>query len=349
MLAAGPAFAQCRRMTIHYDNIGVIGGGAWGTAIAQMLTREGQNVTLWCLEPEVADTINTAHENTLYLPGVPLKPALRATSRIEDLFDLDALFSVAPAQHTRSTLRQLKGHIAPGTPIVLCSKGIELATASFMTDVVAEELPDAVPAVLSGPSFAIDVAKGLPTAVTLAVEDEVIGNALVAAVSTPTFRPYLGNDLLGAEVGGSVKNVLAIACGITLGKGLGRSAHAALIARGSAEMTRLALAIGADRETLSGLSGLGDLVLTCSSETSRNMSCGLALGKGETLEAIMGARNAVTEGVATAPVLRKLAKEKGVDMPICEAVAAVIEGEITVDEAITTLLMRPNTTEAVNA
>mgnify|MGYP003665635864 FL=1 len=283
------------------------------------------------------------------MPGVPLKPALRATTSLADLYDQDALFAVAPAQHTRKTLAALKDHIRPGTPVVLCSKGIELSTGKFMTEVLADELPEASPAVMSGPSFAIDVAKGLPTAVTLAVKDDVIGSELIQAISTPTFRPYLSGDLLGAEIGGAVKNVLAIACGIALGKGLGRSAHAALIARGSAEMTRLALALGAERETMSGLSGLGDLVLTCSSETSRNMSCGLALGRGETLDSIMAARNAVTEGVAPAPVLRRLASQHHVDMPICDAVAAVIEGDISVDDAITTLLMRPNKAESVLA
>jgi glycerol-3-phosphate dehydrogenase (NAD(P)+) len=336
-------------MTTHFKKFGVIGGGAWGTAIAQMLTREGQDVLIWCRETDVAEAINTAHENTVFLPGVALKPALKATSDLADLAGMDAVFAVAPAQHTRATLKALKGTLKPGTPVVLCSKGIELATGEFMTQVLKDELPDAVPAVMSGPSFAIDVAQGLPTAVTFAIEDEKLGAELIAAISTPTFRPYLGHDLLGAEVGGAVKNVLAIACGIALGKGLGRSAHAALIARGSAEMTRLALKLGAERETLAGLSGLGDLVLTCSSETSRNMSCGMALGKGESLESIMGARNAVTEGVATAPVLRKLAAEHGVEMPICDAVAAVIEGEISVDEAIVRLLMRPNRAEAVTA
>lgn len=334
-------------MTQHFKTFGVIGAGAWGTAIAQMLAREGQTVHLWAREPEVAETINTARENTLFLKGVPLKAQIRATNRLEDLGAADAIFAVAPAQHTRATLRALRASLKPGTPVVLCSKGIELATGEFMTQVLKDELPEAVPAVMSGPSFAIDVAKGLPTAVTLAMEDAALGAELIQAISTPTFRPYLGADLLGAEVGGSVKNVLAIACGIALGKGLGRSAHAALIARGYAEMTRLALSLGAEAETLTGLSGLGDLVLTCSSETSRNMSLGLALGQGERLEDILGARNAVTEGVATAPVLRRLARARGIEMPICEAVAAVIEGEIGVDEAITALLMRPVKAEAV--
>lgn len=336
-------------MTKRFHSFGVIGGGAWGTAIAQMLTRSGQDVLIWCREQEVAEAINTRHENTVFLPGVPLKPELRATSDLSDLSGMDVLFAVAPAQHTRATFEALKDHIQPGTPVVLCSKGIELATAEFMTQILADVLPDAVPAVMSGPSFAIDVAKGLPTAVTFAIEDEALGKELISAIATPTFRPYLGADLLGAEVGGAVKNVLAIACGIALGKGLGRSAHAALIARGSAEMTRLALSLGADRETMMGLSGLGDLVLTCSSETSRNMSCGMALGQGKFLEDILAARNAVTEGVATAPVLRRLAGKLDVDMPICDAVAAVIEGEIGVDEAINRLLMRPTRAEAVTS
>lgn len=334
-------------MTTHFKTFGVIGAGAWGTAIAQMLAREGQTVLLWAREPEVAEAINTQRENTVFLPGVPLKPEIRATTDLAELGAADAIFAVAPAQHTRATLRALRAALRPGTPVVLCSKGIELASGEFMTEVLKDELPEALPAVMSGPSFAIDVARGLPTAVTLAVADAAIGTELIQAISTPTFRPYLGTDLLGAEIGGAVKNVLAIACGIALGKGLGRSAHAALIARGYAEMTRLALALGAEAATLTGLSGLGDLVLTCSSETSRNMSLGLALGKGETLESILGARHTVAEGVATAPVLRRLARDKGIEMPISFAVAAVIEGEISVDDAILALLMRPVRAEAV--
>jgi len=336
-------------MTTHFKTFGVIGAGAWGTAIAQLLAREGQSVLIWALEPDVADAINTARENPVFLKGVALKLQIRATNRLEDLGNADAIFAVAPAQHTRETLRVLKASLRPGTPVVLCSKGIELSTARFMTDVLAEELPQATPAVMSGPSFAIDVARGLPTAVTLAMRDAALGAELIQAISTPTFRPYLGTDLLGAEIGGAVKNVLAIACGIALGKGLGRSAHAALIARGYAEMTRLALALGAEAETLTGLSGLGDLVLTCSSETSRNMSLGLALGQGQSLAEVLGARNSVTEGVATAPVLRQLARQHGLEMPISEAVAAVVEGEISVDEAILALLMRPVKAETARA
>ncbi len=332
-------------MANAYTSFGVIGAGAWGTAIAHMLCRDTQSVTLWAREPEVVTSIQNTQENLSFLPGVKLSPRLKVTGRLEDLHMEDALFAVAPAQHTRATLRALKGHVRDGTPVVLCSKGIELSSGEFMTEILKDELPAAIPAVMSGPSFAIDVARGLPTAVMLAIEEEAIGRALIAAISTPTFRPYLAHDLIGVEVGGAVKNVLAIACGIALGKGLGRSAHAALIARGSVEMTRLALALGAARETLSGLSGLGDLVLTCSSETSRNMSCGFALGQGRALSEILGERASVTEGVATAPVLRQLAKKLGVDMPISDAVAGVIEGEISVDEAIVRLLARPNRSE----
>jgi glycerol-3-phosphate dehydrogenase (NAD(P)+) len=332
-------------MTRHYKTFGILGGGAWGTALAQMLAREGQSVLIWAREPEVAEAINARRENTMFLPGIALKPQISATNRLDELHHRDALFSVTPAQHARRILCALKPHLRPATPLVLCSKGIELDSGKFMTEVLAEELPDALPMVLSGPSFAADVARGLPTAVTLATRDTAAGHELIQAISTPAFRPYLGSDLIGTEIGGAVKNVLAIACGIALGKELGRSAHAALIARGYAEMTRLALAFGAEAETLTGLSGLGDLVLTCSSDTSRNMSLGLALGRGETLAAVLGARQSVTEGVATAPVLARIAREKQVDMPICTAVAAVIAGEISVDHAIAALMSRPVTAE----
>jgi glycerol-3-phosphate dehydrogenase (NAD(P)+) len=229
--------------------------------------------------------------------------------------------------------------------VVLCAKGFERGTLALMTEVLGETIPHAPPAVLSGPSFAVDVARGLPTAVTLACEEAALGEALMTAIGSPSFRPYYSDDLIGAEAGGAVKNVLAIAAGVVEGKGLGKSAHAALIARGFAEMTRLGEALGGRRETLAGLCGLGDLVLTCSSPQSRNMSCGLALGRGESLEAILGARTAVTEGVATAPALTELARRHGVEMPICEAMDAVLAGRISVDEAIDALLARPFRTE----
>lgn len=327
-------------MSKNFQRFGVIGGGAWGTALAQTLAVSARDVTLWTFEQACAEAINTTRENTLYLPGVPLHANITAVTDFADLAPMDAVLAVAPAQHMRATLKSFAPHARQGLPVILCSKGIELSSLSFMTDVLADVLPDCIPAVLSGPSFAIDVVKGLPTAVTLAVSDQRLGEQLASAIAAPAFRPYLGQDLIGAEIGGAVKNVLAIACGIVLGKALGKSAHAALIARGFAEMTRLGVALGAKPETLAGLSGLGDLVLTCSSEQSRNMSCGLALGQGVPLADIMGARNAVTEGVATAPALVKLAQKAGVEMPISEAVYGILSGKIALDDAIFGLLQR---------
>lgn len=329
----------------EYQSIGVIGGGAWGTALAETAAKAGRDVTLWCVEPEVARSINSDHENAVFLPGVTLSESIRATNDIADLADCDAILAVAPAQHMRPVLKSFAPHCREATPVLLCSKGIERGTLKLMTDVLDEEIPSAIPAVLSGPSFAIDVAKGLPTAVTLATRHKSLGSALMNAIGTPRFRPYWSGDLIGAEIGGSVKNVLAIACGISEGKGLGKSAHAALIARGFAEMTRLAVAMGAERETLSGLCGLGDLVLTCSSTQSRNMSCGVALGEGRALADIMGERKAVTEGVATAPAVVELSHRAGVRMPICEAIAAILSGDVSVDDAMEMLLNRPFTTE----
>ncbi|MEM7729795.1 MAG: NAD(P)H-dependent glycerol-3-phosphate dehydrogenase [Pseudomonadota bacterium] len=328
-----------------FQRIGVIGAGAWGTALAQTLTTSGREVTIWSFERDCAEAINRDHINDCYLDGVPLDPRLRATSDPAGLAGSDAILSVAPAQHTRTTLKTFAPHIAAGTPVLLCSKGIEISTRAFMADVLRDVLPDTVPAVLSGPSFAADVARGLPTAVTLACADESIGTRLVETCAAPTFRPYLTDDVIGAEIGGAVKNVLAIVCGIVLGKGLGRSAHAAIMARGFAEMTRLGKALGARPETLTGLCGLGDLVLTCSSEMSRNMSFGLALGRGESVNAILENRSSVTEGVATAPALRTLAMEKIVEMPISFALADILAGRVSVDEAMVQLMSREHRVE----
>ncbi len=328
-----------------YQNIGVIGGGAWGTALAQTLALAGRDVTLWAFENDCVWAINDSHENTIYLPGVKLNTRITATSDIAQLGEMDAVLSVAPAQHTRKILESFAPHVKDGMPIVLCSKGIEIASGKFMSQVLEDVLPQAIPAVLAGPSFAIDVAQSMPAAVTLACEDKAIAEKLLAATAAPTFRPYLADDVLGAEIGGAVKNVLAIVCGIVLGKELGRSAHAAIIARGFAEMTRLGKALGCNPETLTGLCGLGDLVLTCSSEQSRNMSCGLALGRGQSLSEIMASRNAVTEGVATAPVLKELSQELGVEMPICTAMADILSGALDVDSAIKALLSREHRAE----
>ncbi len=331
---------------MRFKHAGVIGAGAWGTALAQVCARAGLAVTLQAREAEVVEAVNTRHENAMFLPGVALEPAIRATSDMADLAGCDLILAVPPAQHLRAALAALKPHLAAGVPVALCSKGVEQGTLKLMTEVAAEALPGAPLAVLSGPSFAGEVARGLPTAVTLACADEALGKAIGEAIAIPTFRPYWAADMIGAEAGAAVKNVLAIACGISEGKGLGRSAHAALITRGFAELTRLAVALGGKAETLAGLCGLGDLVLTCSSPQSRNMSVGLALGGGQTLDQALAGKVSVAEGVASAPAVRALARSLNVETPICEAVAAILAGEVDVDSAILGLLSRPLKTEA---
>ena len=328
-------------MSETFRTVGVIGGGAWGTALALVCARAGLETTLYAREPEVAEDVNVRQENRTFLPGVALDPGVRAVSSPEALAGRDLYLNVTPAQHLRSSLRAFAPVVAAGTPMVLCAKGIEQGSLKLMTEVLSETLPDARPAVLSGPSFAAEVARGLPTAVTLACPDEALGAALARAVAGPAFRPYAATDMVGAEVGGAVKNVLAIACGVSEGRGLGRSAHAALITRGFAELTRMAVALGGRAETVAGLCGLGDLVLTCSSPQSRNMSVGLALGQGRSLKDALAGKVSVAEGVASAPAVRDLAARIGVEAPICEAVAAILAGEVGVEAAITGLLSRP--------
>ncbi|MBR9834238.1 MAG: NAD(P)-dependent glycerol-3-phosphate dehydrogenase [Alphaproteobacteria bacterium] len=322
------------------ETIGVLGGGAWGTALAVNAHRAGRKTILWARESQVSEAMRRGDGNPVFLPDVAL-PAIEATTDMAGLAGCDAILAVVPAQFARQAFAQLRPHIQDGTPVILCAKGIEQASLSLMTDVLAETLPAAAPAVLSGPSFAIDVARDLPTAVTLACADETLGQAIMQAIGRASFRPYWSDDLVGAEIGGAVKNVLAIACGIVEGLGLGKSAHAALIARGFAEMTRLGVALGAKQETLAGLCGLGDLVLTCSSPQSRNMSFGMALGQGRAAQEILAERKAVTEGVATAPAMVKLAAKSGVELPICNSVNAILTGEAKVEDVIQALLSRP--------
>jgi glycerol-3-phosphate dehydrogenase (NAD(P)+) len=320
---------------------GVIGGGAWGTALAQVAARAGLSVTLQAREAEVVDQIRRTGENSLFLPGIALDAAVTATGDLADLAEADLILAVAPAQHLRAALTAFAPHARPGQPVLLCSKGVEQGSLKLMTQVLAETLPAAVPAVLSGPSFAGEVARGLPTAVTLACPDPDLGRRLAGAMATPAFRPYLSGDMIGAEAGGAIKNVLAIACGIVEGRGMGRSAHAALITRGFAEMTRMAVALGGQAATVAGLCGLGDLVLTCSSPQSRNMSVGLALGSGQTLDQALAGKLSVAEGVASAPAVTGLAAQLGIETPICQAVAAILAGETEVEAAIMALLSRP--------
>ena len=320
---------------------GIIGGGAWGTALAQVCARAGLSVTMWAREAAVVAAVNQDHENPLFLPGVALDPAVRASLGPADLAGADLILAVAPAQHLRASLMAFAPHARAGLPIVLCAKGIEAGSLKLMSEVLAETLPAAAPAVLSGPSFAGEVARGLPTAVTLAAADVALARRLAEAIAGPAFRPYVSHDVIGAEAGGAVKNVLAIACGIVEGRELGRNAHAALITRGFAELTRLAVALGGEADTVAGLCGLGDLVLTCSSPQSRNMSVGLALGRGRSLQDALAGKLSVAEGVASAPAVLALADRLGVDTPICAAVRAILAGEAEVGAAITGLLARP--------
>ena len=324
--------------------IGVVGAGAWGTALAQVAAAEDQEVVLWAREPEVVEAINDAHENSIFLKGVPLRETIRATGNLADLRGCEVLLIVSPAQYLRTVLT---GLAAPGKPLILCAKGIEDKTGLLMHEVAHEVRPDSPIAVLSGPTFAHEVAAGLPTAVTLAVENRALGEKLVARIARPFFRPYLSDDVAGAEVGGAVKNVLAIACGVVEGRKLGQNARAALISRGFAEMTRFGLAKGARAETLAGLSGLGDLVLTCSSTSSRNFSLGKGIGEGARPADLLADRKTVAEGAFTAPVLKRAAEQLGVDMPIVAAVCALLAEEASVDEVVGRLLSRPLRAEGV--
>ena len=318
-----------------YQTISVIGAGAWGTALANAAARAGRDVILYARDTSAADTMSRTRENPR-LPGIQIAKNISITNDLAHAAKSEALLLVTPAQSLRLAATALAPHLVKGTPVIVCAKGIERGTHKFMTEIVAEVAPLALPAILSGPSFASDVAQGLPTAVTLAANDGAIAEALVHALGSDTFRPYHSADVRGVEIGGAAKNVLAIAAGIVAGKKLGASALAALTTRGFAELMRLGQACGAKSETIAGLSGLGDLVLSCSSAQSRNFSFGVALGRGET-----PARDKLSEGEFTAPVLIELARDKKVDMPVASAVAAVLANALTVNEAIEMLLTRP--------
>ena len=322
---------------MKFDKLAVIGGGAWGTALAQVAATGDRETILWALEDDVVTAVNKIHENPVYLKGQKLSPAIRATSNFSDLAEADAWLVVTPAQHMRAVLSRAP---CPNMPLILCSKGIEEGSGQMLHEVAHSVCPTSPVAVLSGPTFAHEVAAGLPTAVTLACKDPALAESLRERIALPTFRTYLTDDVAGAEVGGAVKNVLAIACGVVEGRGLGQNARAALIARGFAEMTRFGLAHGARRETLAGLSGLGDLVLTCSSTSSRNFSLGKALGEGQAPATLMTDRRTVAEGAHTAPVLDRIAREQEIDMPIVAAVADLLQGE-RVDAVLEALLSRP--------
>ncbi|MGB6351641.1 MAG: NAD(P)H-dependent glycerol-3-phosphate dehydrogenase [Pseudolabrys sp.] len=323
-------------MTIQ--RIAVLGGGAWGTALAITSARAGRDVVLWEYEPGNAASLDQKRESQ-FLPGVRLHDKIKVARDLGAASDSDAILIVVPAQAMRSVVMSLAKSNVGRAPLVACAKGIEHGTHKFMTEIIAECAPNSMPAILSGPSFAADVARGLPTAVTIAAADAAVAEALAQAINAGTFRPYHSTDVRGVELGGATKNVLAIAAGIVTGRGLGASASAALTTRGFAELVRFGKAYGAKTETMMGLSGLGDLILTCSTPQSRNFSCGVALGKGE--KPSTASHGKLAEGVFTAPVLLEMARTKNVEMPICSAVAAVLSGKINVDDAIESLLTRP--------
>lgn len=325
-------------MTARFSHFGVVGGGAWGTALAQMLAADGAPVRLWAREAEVVDAINRDHINTAFLPDCPLSATLSATTELADFGTCDALLIVVPVPFLRDVLAALP---AGEAPLILCSKGMEQGSFAFPIDMAHEVQPGRACAILSGPTFAHEVAAALPTAVTLAADDTQLADDLAQALARPHFRPYVSRDVIGAEIGGAIKNILAIGCGIVDGAGLGLNARAALISRGFAEMTRYGIARGAEAETLAGLAGLGDLVLTCTSANSRNYALGLGLGHGTPAAELLADRRTIAEGAFSAPVIAAAARNEGIDMPIVSAVAELVAGNERVDAVVRALLARP--------
>lgn len=322
-------------------SIGIIGAGAWGTAMGEVFAKNGQDVLIWAKEADVVAGINVNHENAMYLPKIPLSDPLKATEDLQKIPDNKIILVATPAQFVRPTLEQIKDKITPEHRLVICAKGIELETGLLMSQVVQQVVPHAVVAIMTGPTFARELASGMPGAVTIAAAKKDIGEELQKALGHPGFRPYFSDDIIGAQLGGAIKNVIAIACGVVRGRKMGDSARAALLTRGVAEIGRLGVAMGAKKETLLGMCGIGDLMLTCSSMQSRNFSLGVALGEGKSLDEILGSRKAVTEGVHTVQSTLSLAKKHAVDMPITEAVNKCLSQDASVDQAIEEMLHRP--------
>lgn len=321
--------------------ISVIGAGAWGTALAQTYAKAGHHVTLWVREEPLAKTMIETNRNVTYLPDIDLDPHLNITNDLSEAVQSDIILNVIPAQYVRENLRQINPLLRDGQPIILCAKGIEIASHSLLSEVFHTECPKAKLAFLSGPNFAIEIANGLPSASTLACADEATGLALQTALTAKNLRLYLTNDIIGAQVAGAIKNVIAIACGIAQGLGLGESARAALVTRGLAEMARLTVALGGEKETLLGQCGAGDMMLTCSSMKSRNFSCGVELANGKTMDEIIASRKSVTEGIPTAKAATFLANQHHIDMPIVTSVYACLYEGLSVKEAVTNILGRP--------
>ena len=319
------------------ERVGILGGGSWGSALALVAARAGRSVTLWARDLETIEAINKNRENRNYLPDIIFDAPVTATDDFKSVLAADAVLLAVPAQSVRAIAIAAAPHIAEGIPLVVTAKGLERGTGKRMSEILVETVPMAVPAILSGPSFAADVARRLPTAVTIAAAEEATALDLCTALGHATFRPYAETDLTGVEIGGALKNVFAIAAGIVVGRQLGASALAALIARSFAELSRFSEALGARPETLMGLSGLGDLVLTCSSPQSRNFAFGQSIGAGRG----RAAHHSLVEGIATAPVARDLARLHGIEMPIVEAVAGILDDSLDVDAAIAGLMSRP--------
>lgn len=330
-------------MTAHsLKNIGIIGGGSWGTALAQVVRSSGKHASLWVREKEIAEQINLYHQNPTYLPGVKLDVLIKAVLNISDLAMADALLLVVPAQHMRDMCQKIMGRVPHNVPLVICAKGIELKTGLLMSEVVREALPHNPLAVLSGPTFAAEVVAGKPAAVTLAAKDEALALQLAEQLGNERFRTYFSTDLVGVQIGGALKNVLAIAAGIVIGRGLGENARAALITRGLSEIIKFSQALGARSETLMGLSGLGDIVLTCTSLQSRNTALGMALGGGQNLDICMQEQgNRVMEGVSTAKAVLQLSQKHGIEMPIVQCVSSILHEGVDIDQAVQALLARP--------
>ena len=326
--------------TSSYEKIGVIGGGAWGTALALVAAEAGRKTLIWARESDVVEGINRDHNNARFLPGIALPATLRATGDLAEAAKADALLLVVPAQHLRTSLQALAPLIADGMPLVLCAKGIERGSGKLLPEVLAEAAPKAQAAILSGPSFARDVAEGLPTAITIAARPD-IAQALQASLAHAQFRPYASDDVTGVALGGAAKNVYAVGCGIADGLGLGESARAALLTRSFAELSRLGDALGAKAETLMGLSGLGDLVLTASSPSSRNFTFGLKLGRGTPMTELRAPGVPLAEGVETAPALAARARRHNVELPIADTIAAVLDGALPAGQALERLMSRP--------
>ena len=326
---------------MNQNSISVIGAGSWGTALAQILAVKGLDVTLWARRAEIADEINEKRTNETRLPNVPLNESISATTQLQETLISDIILMVTPAQVMRSVLEQMKAYIRPEHVLVLCSKGIEQESLLLMSEVVDEILPGTKTAVLSGPNFAGEIARGKPAATTLASTDQDLAETLQNIIASPFFRPYVTTDIIGTQVAGALKNVIAIACGIAKGLDMGENARASLITRGLAEITRLGITMGAQPETFLGQSGVGDMMLTCSSEQSRNFSFGLSLGKGSSISEIMEGKNTVSEGYFTAKTCAALVKKHACDMPICTNINACVSGSSSIDDALKTVLNRP--------